>query len=77
MRRYEMKRLFKGFPDVVNIATLCTMLDIGKNSAYKLVSSGAIHSVRVGRKILIPKSSVIEFVQGSDGGAIDDGQLAG
>ena len=33
------------------------------NSAYALVRSGRIHSIKIGRQIRIPKSSLVEFLE--------------
>ena len=41
---------------------LSEMLKIGRNTAYELVRSGAVRSVRVGRNIRIPKQAVIDYV---------------
>jgi excisionase family DNA binding protein len=37
-------------------------LKIGKNTAYDLVRSGQIRSVRIGCQIRIPKSALMEFL---------------
>lgn len=38
-------------------------LGVGRNTAYGLVNSGRIRSVRVGRRILVPTSAVDEFLE--------------
>lgn len=38
------------------------VLDIGRNTAYELVRSGQIRSIRVGRQIQIPKKALLEFL---------------
>ncbi len=55
--------MFSDYPDVVNIDDLTHMLNIGKNKAYELINTNTIQSIRVGRKIIIPKFRVIEFLQ--------------
>lgn len=55
--------MFSDYPDVLNIDDLTHMLNIGKNKAYELVNTNTIQSIRVGRKIIIPKFRVIEFLQ--------------
>lgn len=40
-----------------------TMLHIGKTAVYSLLKSKTIRSVRVGRKYIVPKTSIIEFVE--------------
>lgn len=55
--------MYNSYPDVVTVKQLCEMLRIGRNTAYALLQSGEIKSVRIGRKYLIPKRCVIQFVQ--------------
>lgn len=54
--------MFSDYPDVVSIAELQSMLRIGRNTAYDLLKSGAISSIRVGKRYIIPKISVIDFL---------------
>lgn len=61
MKNYN--NIFSEYPDVVNIDDLTKMLGIGKNKAYELIHTNAIQSIRVGRKHIIPKFRVIEFLQ--------------
>ncbi len=57
--------MFKDYPDVLNVAQVCEMLRIGKNSVYKLLSSGEIKSRKIGRKYIIPKVCVIDYINSS------------
>lgn len=41
-----------------------SILDIGRNTAYELVRSGQIRSIKVGRQLRIPRNAVIEFLNG-------------
>jgi excisionase family DNA binding protein len=54
--------MFDDYPDVVTVENLMEMLNIGKTSAYSLLQGNHIHHVRVGRKYIIPKKSVIGFL---------------
>lgn len=54
--------LFKDYPDIITILDLQAMLHIGRNAAYKLLQDNSIVSVRVGKKYIIPKSSVAKFI---------------
>jgi len=54
--------MFENYPDVVSVKDLCAMLKIGKNTAYKIINDGDIQSIRIGRKILIPKAYVIAYL---------------
>jgi len=55
--------MFNEYPDIMSVEQLSKALGIGKNSAYELIRSRAIGCKRIGRKIIIPKSCVIDFVQ--------------
>ena len=54
--------MFENYPDIMTVKQLANALGIGMNSAYELVNTQVIGSRKVGRKILIPKSCVIDFV---------------
>lgn len=51
-------------PAVLTVQQAARALNISKNTAYTLVRSGKLHSVRIGRQIRIPKDCLIEFLQG-------------
>ena len=42
---------------------LMSLLGIGRNTAYELIRSGQIRSVRIGRQIRIPRDALLEFLQ--------------
>lgn len=50
------------YPDVLNFNQLCEILHIGRHNGYQLLQSNIIKHVRVGRKYIIPKTSVVEFL---------------
>ena len=54
--------MFENYSDIMSVDQVAEALGIGLNSAYTLVNSHEIYSKRVGRKILIPKTSVIDFI---------------
>lgn len=49
-------------PVVLKVEDLAKVLSIGLNSAYELVRSGQVRSVKVGRIYRIPKSAVDEYL---------------
>lgn len=51
-------------PLSLRVEDLMPILDIGRNTAYELVRSGQIRSVKVGRQIRIPRNAVIAFLNG-------------
>ncbi len=54
--------LFREYNDVVDIDDLQKMLKIGRSSAYEIVKTGRIKTVKIGKRYIIPKQSVIEFL---------------
>lgn len=52
----------KDLPLSLRVEDLMPILDIGRNTAYSLVRSGQIRSVRVGRQLRIPRNAIIEFM---------------
>lgn len=51
------------YPDVMTVKQLSQALHIGMNSAYALLNSRMIGSRRIGKKYIIPKSCVIDYLQ--------------
>ena len=49
-------------PLVMKVEDLMPLLCIGRNTAYELVRSGQIRSIRVGRNIRVPKEAVAEYL---------------
>ena len=52
-------------PLVLRVEDLMPILDIGRNTAYELVRSGKIRSIKVGRQIRVPRDAVVEFLSGT------------
>jgi excisionase family DNA binding protein len=59
----DFMNLFSNYPDVVDVKLLQEMLGVGRNTAYELIASRRIKSIRIGAKIKIAKLSVIEFIE--------------
>ena len=56
--------MFREYPDVVNVEQLCEMLGgISAKTAYRLLRSGTIKNLVVGRRYRIPKIYVLEYLQ--------------
>ena len=47
---------------LLSVEDLMPLLAIGKSSAYALVRSGQIRSIRIGKKYRIPREAVPEFI---------------
>ena len=55
-------RSFDDLPLPLRVEDLMPILGVGRNTAYELVRSGQIRSVKIGRQIRIPKGSIIEYL---------------
>ncbi len=49
-------------PLVLRVEDLSELLSIGRNTAYELVRSGQIRSIRIGRCYRIPRDAVAEYL---------------
>ena len=56
-------KCYEELPLTLSVDELMPILGIGRNSAYALIRSGKIRSLHIGRKLRIPKESVIRFLK--------------
>lgn len=54
--------MFDTYKDVLTVEQVCSALSMGKNSVYNLLRNGVIKSIKIGKKYLIPKSFLIDFI---------------
>ena len=57
-----MNDLFSTYPDLVSIDEIQQMLRIGKNTVYELLKTEKLKSIKVGKKYVVPKKFVIDFL---------------
>lgn len=57
--------MFNKYPDVLTVKQVSEALGIGINKAYELVNTRVIGSKRIGRRILVPKSCLIDYIESS------------
>lgn len=51
--------------EIITIDEMCEILKIGKNTAYRLLSSQAVPAFRIGRYWKIPKQALEQFIRTS------------
>lgn len=56
------RAMFRGYPDALTPEQVRQMLGVGQRTAYRLLRTGAIPSVRMGRIYRIPKTAVIDYL---------------
>ena len=54
--------MFKNEPDVLTVPDVIRLLRMGKNTVYKLLKDGAIGSIKQGKKIIVPKVCLVEYL---------------
>lgn len=54
--------MLEQYEDVLTVAELQEILNIGRNSAYALLQSGALPSFRIGKKWRVPKDAVLHYL---------------
>lgn len=54
--------MLNDYDDVMSVAELAQALCISRSMAYRLVNDSIVGSLRVGKKILIPKICVADYL---------------
>ncbi len=50
-------------PDVLTVQQLIDFLPLGRNSVYELLNSGKLAAIKVGRKYMIPKECLVDYLR--------------
>lgn len=53
---------FDDLPDILTVDEAAAFLRLGRSSVYDAIRTGEIKAVRIGRRILIPRSALKPFV---------------
>ncbi len=54
--------MFTNYPDVLTPNQLKDFLNIGKNRVYKMLQTGEIESIRIGKQYRIPKRCIKTYL---------------
>lgn len=54
--------MFHEYGDILTVDDLMEMLQLGRNSVYRLLKDGHIKSIKMGRIHRIPRDQVIEYI---------------
>lgn len=52
-------------PDVLTVDEVAKLLRVGRNHAYELVRTGVVRSIKLGRRIVVPKAVMMDLLQGT------------
>ena len=58
-QRDAYKLMLKEYPDVMDIAQMCQILDVSTKTGYRLIREGKICCIKVGRAYRIPKAHLL------------------
>lgn len=58
----NQKMMYQSYPELVTIVQLSEMLNISKSSCYRLLHSSELKGINIGRKLLIPKQHIIQYI---------------
>lgn len=53
---------FDDLPLVLTVENVSEILDISTNTAYELLRSGKLRSIKVGKQYRIPKAAILEYL---------------
>ncbi|MBD9012755.1 MAG: DNA-binding protein [Ruminococcus bromii] len=56
------KEIFAEYDEILSIEDVMEILHIGKNSVYSLLKNNETRNIRVGKRYIVPKQSVINFI---------------
>lgn len=63
IKKIRREKMLDNCNDVLTVKELKEVLRIGFNKVYELIKNGDIKSIRVGNKIIVPKTAVLEYLQ--------------
>ena len=64
MTKNEMNIVFKDYPDALSLCEFAEMLGISQKLASKLIRTGEIEAIKVGREYRIAKVNAIRYLLG-------------
>jgi len=54
--------MFREFPDVMTLNEVCKVLGVSTKTGYKLISTGKLHALKVGRSYRVPKVYLFTYL---------------
>lgn len=55
-------KYLKDYPDILTVPEMCSMIGIGRATGYRLLQERRIAYFKLGKKIQIPKQSVLNYL---------------
>ena len=64
-----MNNNYENLPAVLNANQLAAALGISRAGAYQLRNTGPFPTLRIGKRLLVPKDKLIEWIEQNTGGS--------
>ena len=64
-----MNNNYDNLPAVLNANQLAAALGISRAGAYQLLNTGRFHTLRIGKRLLVPKDKLVEWIEQNTGGS--------
>lgn len=48
--------------ELLTLSEFCKAVNLGRTSVYKLINAGKVKALKLGKKTLVPRSSLDEFI---------------
>lgn len=63
-----MNNNYENLPAVLNANQLAAALGISRAGAYRLLNTGTFPTLRIGKRLLVPKDKLIDWIEQNTGG---------
>lgn len=64
-----MNSNYDNLPAVLNANQLAAALGISRAGAYQLLNTGTFPTLRIGKRLLVPKDKLVEWIEQNTGGS--------
>ena len=55
--------IFKEYPDILDVKQVSALLGVSTKTVYRLLRSGTLDSLKIGREFRVPKVNVMKYVR--------------
>lgn len=63
-----MNSNYENLPAVLNANQLATALGISRAGAYQLLNTATFPTLRIGKRLLVPRDKLVEWIEQNTGG---------
>ena len=68
-----MNNNYENLPAVLNANQLATALGISRAGAYQLLNTATFPTLRIGKRLLVPRDRLVEWIEQNTGGGHEGG----